>query len=386
MQKVNSLKDLQQNMQYLKINFSKSYLIPLALLFTLGSCKKEPGSPTVFPLTAGQLSASKAAVVIDSSDPGAEAVKFSWSAEPNSLIRYRLILTAAGKTDTVIIPQNTIGKSFTNAELNTILLNKLGLEIGVAKDIKAIVHANVPVNGKTAETNTLTINVTPAKSGAAYTKLWIVGDATPNGWDINNPNVMTADPANAFQFKYNGILNAGEFKIPTTTGNWGADFFMPLTNNPDITATGAELVVAGKEDKKWKITVPGAYKILLNVSSGPSIQIKPFTAYAGLWMVGDATVAGWDINAAVAMVVTPGNPFEFTYSGPLKAGEFKIPVTAGTFDTDYFMPAVNGEGITSTSAIFVKGGNPDNKWKIEAAGNYRVTVNQLYETIKFQKI
>lgn len=197
---------------------------------------------------------------------------------------------------------------------------------------------------------------------------------------------MTADPTNAFQFKYNGLLNAGEFKIPTTTGNWGADFFMPLINNPAITATGAELVVAAKEDRKWKITVPGAYKILLNVSSSPSIQIKPFTAYAGLWMVGDATSAGWDINASVPMVVTPGNPFEFTYTGPLKAGEFKVPVTTGNFDTDYFMPAVNGEGITSTSAIFMKGGNPDNKWKIEAAGNYKVTINQLYETIKMEKI
>lgn len=385
MQKVNLLKDLQCSIFQLKTVISKLYILPLALIFTLGSCKKEPGAPTIFPLNAGQLSASKTAVVIDSSDPGAEAVKFLWSAEPNSLIRYRLLLSAGGKTDTVIIPQNTVGKVFTMGELNTILLNKLGLEIGVAIAIKAVVHASVPVNGKTTETNSLTINVTPAKSGAAYAKLWIVGDATPNGWDINNPNVMTPDPANAFQFKYNGMLNAGEFKIPTAAGDWGVAFFMPLINNPAITATGVELV-AGGEDKKWKITTPGAYKILLNVSSSPSIQIKPFTAYAGLWMVGDATPAGWDINSPTEMVVTPGNPFEFTYSGPLKAGEFKIPVATGSYDTDYFMPVVNGEGITSTSAIFVKGGNPDHKWKIEAAGNYKVTVNQLNETIKIQKI
>jgi starch-binding outer membrane protein SusE/F len=35
---------------------------------------------------------------------------------------------------------------------------------------------------------------------------------------------------------------------------------------------------------------------------------------------------------------------------------------------------------------FVAAGNPDNKWKISVAGNYKITINQLYETISIVKM
>jgi hypothetical protein len=87
----------------------------------------------------------------------------------------------------------------------------------------------VTINDKEASSNAVTISTTPSEKGPAYTKLWIVGDATPNGWNIDAPNVMVNDPTNIYQFKYNEILNAGEFKIPTATGDWSGDFYMPLT-------------------------------------------------------------------------------------------------------------------------------------------------------------
>jgi len=180
-------------------------------------------------------------------------------------------------------------------------------------------------------------------------------------------------------------LNAGEFKIPTTTGNWGTDYFMPPTNHPALTSTAVQLIAGGNPDNKWEITTPGPYKILLNISSSPFIQIKSFTPYKQLWMVGDATSAGWNIDAPVAMAPTAGNPYEFTYTGALKAGEFKIPTATGDWGTDYFMPPVNDAGITETNAVFIPSGNPDNKWKITDAGNYKITLNQLYETIKIEK-
>jgi hypothetical protein len=50
------------------------------------------------------------------------------------------------------------------------------------------------------------------------------------------------------------------------------------------------------------------------------------------------------------------------------------------------MPPVNGAGLSATDAILIPGGNPDNKWKIEVTGNYKVTVNQLHETIRIEKV
>lgn len=375
------------------INFYHAYtsvinicLLILVSLIYLTACKKDLKAPVPAPLDAGVLSVSKDTVIIDAGNPGNVATTFKWTAPTNSLVSNSLILSAGNNSDTVTIAQSANNKSFTNSEINTILVNKLKLAINVQAEIKAMLKADVPTNGKTANSNIITLKVTPAPTGPAYSKLWIVGDATPNGWDINNPNQMQVDPTNAFQFKYNEVLNAGEFKIPVTTGNWSADFFMPPTNHPDITSTLVKLIPGGNPDNKWQITTAGAYKILLNISSSPFIKITPFTPYTSLWMVGDATSAGWDIDHPVAMVPTTGNPYEFTYTGNLNVGEFKIPTGTGNWNGDYFMPTTNDETIAGTIAVFTPGGNPDNKWKITTAGNYKVTLNQLYETISIVKM
>ncbi|MDB5021278.1 MAG: hypothetical protein JWQ28_2405 [Pedobacter sp.] len=359
-------------------------LLFFAMLLSSSACKKEPGAFTVFPLETGELTASQAEVVINSSTPSNEALKLSWSAPANSKINYGIIFKSAASVDTVKVTGSS--KAFTMGELNNIVVGKLGLEIGKATDITAVVQAFVPVNGKSALSNVITIKITAAPTGAAYSQLYIVGDATPNGWDINNPNEMKVDPTNNFQFKYNAVLNAGEFKIPVAKGSWGADFFMPAVNDPELTDRTVEFVPGGMPDKKWKITTPGAYKILLNISASSFIEIKPFTPYANLYLVGDATIAGWDIDHPLPMQMTAGNPYEFTYTGDLKAGEFKVPTATGSWAADFFMPITNGEGITSTDAVLVPGGNPDFKWKIPGAGRYKITINQLTESISIQRL
>jgi hypothetical protein len=234
--------------------------------------------------------------------------------------------------------------------------------------------------------NLVDLTISKEKLAApAYTRLWIVGDATPNGWNINNPNEMRVDPSDPFIFTYNEVLKAGEFKIPVATGNWGTDFFMPLVNHPDLNSTSVKLVPGGSPDNKWQITTPGAYKITLNIREN-TISIKPFTPYMKLWMVGDATPNGWDIDQPNEMVkLDATNQYIFTYSGPLKAGEFKIPTATGNWGTDYFMPATNHQNLSGTAVKFVPGGSPDNKWQITSAGNYTVTFDQLKETISIVK-
>jgi hypothetical protein len=224
---------------------------------------------------------------------------------------------------------------------------------------------------------------------APYSKLWIIGDAVPRGWDISTPDSMFRNPNNAFIFKYNQILKAGEFKIPTAaTGDFGVPFYMPLTNHPDLSETGVQLVQSGGDDFKWNITNPGAYKITLDLL-GMSIHIVPFQPYTKLWIVGDATPNGWNIDNPSVMTAT-SDPNVFTYSGHLNVGEFKFPVATGDWGTDFFRPYKNHPDITETNAQFVKHGTaPDDtddyKWYIPTAGNYTITLNQLYETISIVK-
>ncbi len=360
-------------------------LLACAAAFILPSCKKELKAPASFPFETGELSASADNVIINAAKPGDEAITVTWDAFANSMVKNRLVLSNGNVKDTVDVASGAIRKRFNNGELNNILVDDLDMEIGVMADLSIMLVSYIPAKNLMATSNPVTIKVTPAATGAAYAELWVVGDATPNGWNIDNPNPMVKDPTNSFQFKFNEVLNAGEFKIPTSTGNWGTDFFMPPVNNPALSSTEVKLILGGNPDNKWRITNPGPYKILLNISPSPFIKITPFTPYTQVWMVGDATPAGWNIENPTPMVATPGNPYEFTYTGPMSAGEFKIPVSTGNWGTDFFMPPVNGEGPGSTNAVFVPGGNPDNKWKITEAGNYKITFNQLRETISIVK-
>ncbi len=218
-----------------------------------------------------------------------------------------------------------------------------------------------------------------------YQKLWMLGDAIRTGWNINTPDEMRVDSSNLFVFKYNEILAAGEFKIPTATGNFTTDYYMPLTNHQDLTSGGVQLVHNGNPDLKWQITNPGPYKITLDLQN-LSIKIKPFIPYTKIWMVGDATPVGWNIDNPQPMVSDPGNPYIFTYTGPLTAGEFKFPVATGNWGGDFFMPELNHQKLESRRVKFVPGGNPDNKWQITVPGNYKITLNQLTETIDIVKL
>jgi hypothetical protein len=236
----------------------------------------------------------------------------------------------------------------------------------------------------------LTINISKAQA-PLYSKLWIVGDATPNGWNIDNPNQMKVDPFNPYIFHYNENLNAGEFKMPTATGNWGGDFYRPLTNDPPITDTTAALVFGNTNppDNKWKITDAGAYKISLNIQAN-SIHIQPFTPYSALWLLGDAAPNGWNDDDPTPMTAT-ADPNVFVYEGNLTAGEFKIPVAIKNgFAGPYFRPDMNHPAISDTNALFVATGanqadKDDYKWQITDPGKYKVTINQLYETISIIK-
>jgi hypothetical protein len=114
---------------------------------------------------------------------------------------------------------------------------------------------------------------------------------------------------------------------------------------------------------------------------------EPITlTYDQVYMVGNATSIGWSINNAIPMKPTAGNPDEFTWEGPLFAGEIKFP-TALSWSSDTFMSATPGQSITDNKALLALSGNPDYHWVVKdaEAGNYKITLNTKQSTVIFQK-
>ncbi|MGN6180848.1 MAG: SusF/SusE family outer membrane protein, partial [Mucilaginibacter sp.] len=112
--------------------------------------------------------------------------------------------------------------------------------------------------------NTISIVEQPKITTPPYSKLWLIGDATPGGWSLNAMTPMVQSGSNPFIFTYTGAFVAGEFKI-ATTNDFNAPFYRPTTNHPDLSATAVQ-VTAGDPDNKWQITTAtaGKYKITLD--------------------------------------------------------------------------------------------------------------------------
>ena len=123
-------------------------------------------------------------------------------------------------------------------------------------------------------TNTITIVEQPKITSPPYSKLWLIGDATPGGWSLNAMTPMVQDGRNPFVFTYTGAFAAGEFKI-ATAADFGAPFYRPTTNHPDLSATAVQ-VTAGDPDNKWQITSAqtGTYKLTLNTQANTITIVK----------------------------------------------------------------------------------------------------------------
>lgn len=214
-----------------------------------------------------------------------------------------------------------------------------------------------------------------------FSDLWFVGN--PTGWSFQPMKVDGSDP---FIFHYNADLSAGgEFKIATAE-NWDAVFFRPVA---DQTSEGTDQEVvkwAGDPDYKWNIT-GGVYKIKLDTRD-MKIDIVPFTPYAMIYLVGDATPNGWDIGGATPMSATD-SPYLFRWTGTLNGGEMKFTCDKQSdWNGDWFLASANGiapSGVEESMLFSTNGANPDNKWVITEPGTYSIELNQLQQTVVIAK-
>lgn len=214
--------------------------------------------------------------------------------------------------------------------------------------------------------------------------LYLVGDATPNGWSIDSPTPLQPTEADPLVFTWEGALNQGEFKVCLTTGSWDAPFIRPKEAGMEVSAepiTDAKFKMhAGDPDDKWKVTEAGVYLLSFDlrnwtmstsyVSAPPAPVIEPIECDA-LYMVGDAAPCGWNIDAPFALEKV--SKYLYRYSGSLNAGELKLCTQAGSWDVSFIRPAsdgveINSAGVQEPSFVFTAG--PDNKWRVTEAGEY----------------
>ncbi|MDE6494903.1 MAG: SusF/SusE family outer membrane protein [Duncaniella sp.] len=225
--------------------------------------------------------------------------------------------------------------------------------------------------------------------------LYMVGDATPNGWSIDAPTGLEASEEDPLVFTWEGNLNVGEMKLCLTTGSWDAAFIRPMNNGDEIgkaEISKAEFQMhSGDPDEKWKVTEAGVYHLTFDLRNWTmssswlkgqdTPEAEPIETDV-LYIVGDATAAGWNIDAPAALEKKSEYVFEF--EGPLVAGEFKACISTGDWGVKFIRPLADGckidkSGVESEDFVFVA--NPDNKWRVADAGIYHLTFDLEKYTI-----
>lgn len=217
--------------------------------------------------------------------------------------------------------------------------------------------------------------------------LWIVGDATPNRWDLDKATALVSRPESQV---YTGTLyliaNQG-FKFLTTPEylnlEYGAAEGAVITN-------GKIQLAEGTNDEGYaqiKVAEDGNYYISVNLETKEAEIVKSAyqeseIKYCSLFMVGTATPGKWELNEATPLYQEKDTPYVYKNTVTLKSGSFKIATAIKNYDhpENWFYKDANDPD------KMVLGQAGDVQWEITKDSSYTVTANTLDNSISIKDV
>ncbi len=369
-------------------------LLVLAGLST-NSCQKEES----FEVSMGDpivLTASSSDLAISQKQSFQPIFTLSWTRGTNhgtsSSIAYTLEMDRQGNdfatAMTYSLGKGVYEKNFTGQDLNDLLVNHWNIDYGTSAAFEARVMADVIQEGvEDGVSETITFSLMPFKP--VTEKLYLVGSATPNGWDITKATPMEPDESQPWVFKYEGQFKTGTFKFAVDTNScWCQDFY---TRDAASASKMVYNVGGSGDDLQWEVTEGGNYRITVDLLE-LTITIKKLEGppFNELYIVGDASPSGWNIASPEAFTQSAADPFVFTYEAVLVPGDFKISTFTGDWcDGQWISPSQPDQVLTATDFIVTDGCvGPDNKWHVTdlTQGRYKITVNLYTNMIKIEPV
>jgi starch-binding outer membrane protein SusE/F len=354
----------------------------------LTSCEKELKDPkldinqTVLPVIT--LPADGSAYILVKAEADSVMTTFEWSTSQYNLTdievtKYALQMDLSGNNfaDPYILT-STEGTSFsmTVGSMNNILLTK---ELspdevqGVELRVRSFINDASPYSS--AYSDVITINVTPYSDEVIIKPIYLIGSATTIAWD--NTLALPMEHLGDGKFARVETLTTGTdkyIKFLSRLGAWAPQW------GTDAAGTSASGILVLRPDEitpdppgiPFLTGTSGDYYIMADTLG---LTYETYLTSGELYLVGDATPAGWDAGAALAL--TQSSPHIYTITTTLNAtGGFKFLEVQGQWAPMY---GTNDKG-TSKLGVLVYRPNetvadPTSIPAPSTAGQYLITVD-----------
>ncbi|SEN88142.1 SusE outer membrane protein [bacterium A37T11] len=300
-----------------------------------------------------QLSASAADITLDEEHITDDILTFKWTeARPvseNHIISYTTKLDVVGNnfgSSTAIVNYEDEGiysRSFSSEQLQNWANEKWKLppNKSFTLEFRVVAQFEGGATFEAPEVRTVTINVQPIKTvifGAD--KIFLDGTAIPGLTKVEISKTLE----NENQYAYLIDLQAGELQIPVEFNN-ETNYICPANNSGTLQDGEAEGVVMRENPISWKISTPGQYRIVVNMSKAtvaiysPNKALTPkvvqwvgdqsvamTTEITELWMHG--AINSWGTPIKMECTVSLADPQVLVYTGG-KTGKTKFTVYGG---------------------------------------------------------
>ena len=155
------------------------------------------------------------------------------------------------------------------------------------------------------------------------TDLYMIGDATSAGWNLDQAIQMTETETNVFEWV--GDLRIGELKFLTQTDAWIPSYGPVTVDEPMVEGETALLLRAEEtegSDHKFKVGACGWYTLIVNLNEEPKITVSVFYPES-MFIIGPA-VGGWSWDDNAQQMQATKERGVFIWRGLLSEGEMKF--------------------------------------------------------------
>lgn len=315
------------------------------------------------------------------------ALQIQWTAGTNhgtgSAISYTIVMSNEQTTmDLEIGKSADRALTFTHNQLSDSLRKYFAyMEDEVWYEFDIYAKAKVLMTGEEQVSDV--VKVTIGRFPSLAMELFLVGDATPNGWTRERATPMIQNAVNPTIFSWKGLLRKGEFKILTSTYDWLPCY---VRDENDASIMHYRKTEDDYPDFKWEITTTDNYTVDVDVKAMTiSINSIGGEIYKHVYMIGDATPGGWSWDNITEL--EHPEPNIFTYEGFLNRGEIKFPTELKSDWSGEMLYAPTADCNPAENGTYdAHKGEPDNKWTIHTAGDWSITINIKNTTISFVKL